>query len=193
MKKGSKLSLEHRLKMSKSLKGRVSPNKGKKFSKEWREKLSLSHKGKIPSNLESLISSARTDARRKAFGERSKKQIGEKNNNWKGGVSKDKEYLKERSKRYIKEHYQQKLWLNRQRRIIKVGNGGSHTLSEWQTLKAQFNWICPACKRPEPEITLTADHIIPLKKGGSDNIENIQPLCRSCNSRKQTKITRYSI
>ncbi len=191
MKKGSHLSLEHKIKLSSKLKGRVSPNKGKKFSDEWRKNLSLSHKGFIPTNLDQLAENARSEKHRKAFGERSKLQIGDKNNRWKGGVSKDIVYLKERAKKYIKDHYQQKLWLNRQRRIMKIGNGGSHTLSEWEHLKILYNFTCPACLRKEPEITLTADHIKSLKKGGSDDIENIQPLCRSCNCKKQTKTIKY--
>ena len=93
---------------------------------------------------------------------------GNKNPNWKGG-------------------YENKLMLNRKRRILKKGNGGSHTLGEWETLKAQYNWTCYFCEKCEPEITLTEDHIIPLSRGGTDNIENIQPLCVSCNSKKGTK------
>ena len=77
------------------------------------------------------------------------------------------------------------------RRVIKLGNGGSHTFGEWETLKAQYNWTCPCCKRKEPEIKLTEDHITPLSNGGSDNIENLQPLCGSCNSKKHTKIIKF--
>jgi len=101
---------------------------------------------------------------------------GEKHWQWKGG----KETEKKRRSFYEK-----------RRKARKIGNGGSHTLSEWETLKAQYNWTCPCCKRKEPEIILTEDHIIPLAKGGSDNIENIQPLCGRCNNIKRTKIIKY--
>ena len=102
------------------------------------------------------------------LGKKIPNMTGDKNPFWKGG-------------------YENKLMLNRKRRILKKGNGGSHTLGEWENLKAQYNWTCPSCKRSEPEIKLTEDHIIPLSRGGSNNIENIQPLCVSCNSKKGTK------
>jgi len=95
---------------------------------------------------------------------------------WKGGISLKKEYAP---------------FMARQRQIRKLGNGGSHSLGEWNTLKAQYNFTCPSCRKREPEIRLSQDHIIPLSKGGSDNIENIQPLCRLCNSKKNTKIIKY--
>src|SRR3990167_2169393 len=65
--------------------------------------------------------------------------------------------------------------------------GLTNNLGDWGMLKAQYNWTCPCCKKKEPKIKLTEDHIIPVSKGGSDNIENIQPLCKSCNSRKNNR------
>lgn len=100
------------------------------------------------------------------------KRCGKNHPRWKGG-------------------YKRKLWNNNKRRIMKTGNGGSHTLEDWENLKAQYNWTCPCCKKSEPKIKLTEDHIVPLSQGGSDNIENIQPLCRSCNSKKHNKIIKY--
>lgn len=69
--------------------------------------------------------------------------------------------------------------------------GSFHTYGEWELLKAQYNWTCPACRRQEPDIKLTEDHVVPLSKGGGDNIENIQPLCASCNCKKHDKIVIY--
>lgn len=98
-------------------------------------------------------------------------KYGQEAPNWKGGLS-----------------YNQNI---RNERIRK--NGGSHTQQDWETLKAQYNWTCPCCKKQEPEIILTKDHIIPIIKGGSDNIENIQPLCKPCNSAKHSKEIKYAI
>lgn len=72
-----------------------------------------------------------------------------------------------------------------------AANGGFHSKQEWEFLKAQYNWTCPCCKQSEPQIKLTKDHIIPLLMGGSNNIENIQPLCFSCNRNKSYRYIRY--
>ena len=44
---------------------------------------------------------------------------------------------------------------------------------------------CPWCKRPiTGQQDLTIDHIIPKAFGGTDNIENLQPMHKECNSLK---------
>ena len=45
--------------------------------------------------------------------------------------------------------------------------------------------ICKHCKTNK---NLTLDHIIPISKGGQNILENLQILCKSCNSKKGTKI-----
>jgi len=111
------------------------------------------------------------------FSKRKRPDLSGKNCHWwKGGVSRMKNYRK-----FKKYEYQ-----NRKLKAVS-----SHTLEQWQALKLKYNYMCLCCKQKEPFITLTEDHIIPLSKNGSDSIENIQPLCRSCNSRKHTKIINY--
>ena len=76
------------------------------------------------------------------------------------------------------------------RRAKKMA-GGKVTDKEWQDLKAYYGFKCLRCCRTEPEIRLTQDHVIPISKWGPNTIDNIQPLCRSCNSSKKGKTTDY--
>lgn len=110
-----------------------------------------------------------------------------------GGLSVEnpKEYERQRYAKMTDEQKKKRAWSKNARNRAKRGNGGSHTFGEWEVLKAQYGWTCPCCKVKEPKISLTEDHIVPVSKGGSDNIENIQPLCRSCNCRKQAKVVKY--
>ena len=76
-------------------------------------------------------------------------------------------------------------------RLHKMKIIGAHTDDEWEITKQKFGYMCLCCKKQEPEVKLTRDHIVPISKNGSDFIENIQPLCGPCNSRKYTSIISY--
>lgn len=67
-------------------------------------------------------------------------------------------------------------------------NGGRHTAQEWQALCAQYKGRCAACGKKRP---LTKDHVVPVYFGGSDDISNLQPLCKYCNSKKGTRTIDY--
>ena len=51
----------------------------------------------------------------------------------------------------------------------------------WSVLRRQAlerdDWQCVKCKRPG---RLEVDHVIPIQDGGSNELDNLQTLCRGC-------------
>lgn len=151
-----------------------SPMIGRKWSEEHKKKISETLKGRPSLNKGKIMSE---DQKLKIKNSIPK---GSKSNLWKGGLVNNKEYQLKRKK--INWH---------KRKALKRQSNGSFTLKEWEIVKKQFNYTCPMCFKKEPEISLTIDHIIPLVQGGDNTIKNIQPLCKSCNCRKGTKIIHF--
>jgi 5-methylcytosine-specific restriction endonuclease McrA len=61
---------------------------------------------------------------------------------------------------------------------------GTHTESEWLRMVSAFQCRCVMCGAQMEASEIQKDHIIPIYQGGSDGIENLQPLCRPCNTSK---------
>lgn len=93
-------------------------------------------------------------------------------------VEYDKEYT---TRPYVAERRRHK---SIERRARELHADGSHTLEEWKWLLSNFHY----CFKCGSIINLTRDHIIPLAKGGSNFIDNIQVLCFGCNASKRDHI-----
>lgn len=61
---------------------------------------------------------------------------------------------------------------------------GTHTDEEWLEVLVAFEFQCARCGVRHCDSPLTKDHVVPVSAGGSDGIDNLQPLCQPCNSLK---------
>lgn len=88
---------------------------------------------------------------------------------------------KYRAKEYVKDLlYDQAI----RRRAIQYKAEGSYTKKELIQKSEEFQWRCAYCFCALNKKTVTADHIIPLVKKGSNYISNIVPSCKLCNCSK---------
>lgn len=86
-----------------------------------------------------------------------------------------------------------KIQIQKRRRYAKSVEN-SLTKDEWfEILKAQ-NYTCLGCnKKFNSSFRPAIDHIMPLSKGGGLTKDNVQALCKSCNSRKGNKTIDYRL
>lgn len=70
---------------------------------------------------------------------------------------------------------------------------GDHSKQDWSAMKIFFNNTCVMCFGESRLLNVERDHIIPIYQGGSNAINNIQPLCAKCNSSKGPDSRDYRI
>jgi len=58
---------------------------------------------------------------------------------------------------------------------------GRHTKQQWREIMRRDGWKCLRCGTMK---ALSKDHIVPLASGGTHHPDNLQTLCRKCNSWK---------
>jgi uncharacterized protein YdaU (DUF1376 family) len=76
-------------------------------------------------------------------------------------------------------------------RLTEARAKGRHTAAEWEELVRLTGSQCVKCHASGCE--LVKDHILPIYRGGSDALNNLQPLCVSCNSSKSADDTDYRL
>ena len=73
-------------------------------------------------------------------------------------------------------------------RARKNGVAGELSHSDWESVLKKYGKRCLCCGSDKD---IAIDHVIPISKGGTNTADNIQPLCRSCNSSKRDKTIDY--
>jgi len=110
------------------------------------------------------INKRKSEAYKKLTKEQYRKML-DRQNRWN---QENKEIIKERKMR---------------RKILKLSNGIFNILPK--EIKRLYNSECVFCKNKND---ITLDHVIPLTRGGTHSVGNLQPLCKSCNSSKNNKL-----
>lgn len=141
----------------------------------------------------------RKSAYDKAWKLSNKEKVKEYAKTWRlANVEKDKEIRKRwRLKNIEKEKQQAKVWnaanpellklkRHRRRAIIRNASGilSKDIINRLMILQKE---LCVVCKVSLKEVKYHLDHIQPLSKGGTNNDENVQLLCQSCNCSKGAK------
>lgn len=99
----------------------------------------------------------------------------------------DINYIKKQYKKNIRNLKQENKKLNKQKQLQQRNNKNVPKLVKEAVFKRD-NYTCLCCGI---QTDLSIDHIVPRSSGGSNDMSNLQTLCRSCNSAKSDKYVDY--
>jgi 5-methylcytosine-specific restriction endonuclease McrA len=88
--------------------------------------------------------------------------------------------------RYARDR-EKRITVSMQVRAKRAEAQGSHSVAEWKSVLRHFGRRCVYCNTQLTPKNVSRDHKIPLSRGGTNNIQNIVPACRRCNSRKHDR------
>lgn len=134
----------------------------------------------------------------KKYYEDNKSKINKRSREWGGrnkeAIAKKDKLYREKNKEYIfikKKHYREenpeKFRIFRQSRRTKQKSlPATLTNEQWQFIREHFNETCAYCGTQD--VKLTIEHFIPVSRLGELTINNVLPVCSSCNSSKGNKL-----
>lgn len=76
------------------------------------------------------------------------------------------------------------------RKAIIRGNGGTHTVEQWQQKLVMYGSRCAYCGIIDK---MTKDHVTAIANGGTNDITNIVPACLTCNSSKGSRVVNFRV
>ena len=158
----------------------------KQYAKDNKEVLREYRKQYYKDNKEAIIE------RKKQYYKDNKEAISERNKQYKednreAAYERNKQYRednRETIRQYKKDNRDICNMINQRRRAKKKQLPNTLTLEQWEQCKQYFKNSCAYCGEEKP---LAREHFIPLSKGGEYTHNNIIPVCRNCNSRKNNK------
>jgi len=76
------------------------------------------------------------------------------------------------------------IFINKKEQFCETTKRKLFTEFEKQSICSNYDYKCASCKIKLEDREFDIDHKIPLASGGKNSVENLQPLCKSCHTKK---------
>lgn len=162
---------------------------GAQYKREHRDKVRQHHRNYYWSHREERIAQARgyRGANRVASKKWRQSHLAQARKASREYYAAHREQIQERIMRWHKEHPESHRAADARRRARKLGNGGTHTADDIKRQGQAQKWRCWWCG-DNCEEEYHADHLVPLSRGGHNDISNIVVACPTCNLSKHDKM-----